>query len=71
MKAILEFNLPAEVSEYEVAFYGWKWKAILANVDFELRRMLKHGHSFATIDDVLDYFICAIASKMADEEVSF
>ena len=41
MKVILEFNLPEETDEHELALNGWKYCRILRDLDNELRNRLK------------------------------
>ena len=33
MKAILEFNLPEESEEHQIALDGWKWREVLQLLD--------------------------------------
>ena len=33
MKVILQFNIPEDQEEYEVCFYGYKWKSIVEDLD--------------------------------------
>ena len=42
MKAILEFNLPEEHNEHQVALDGWKWKAVVSEIAESMRSHLKH-----------------------------
>ena len=42
MKAILEFNLPEEHNEHQVALDGWKWKAVVSKIAESMRSRLKH-----------------------------
>jgi len=43
MKATLEFNLPEENEEHFDALNGSKWRALLQDLDNELRLKMKHG----------------------------
>jgi hypothetical protein len=49
MKGILSFNLPEETEDFKLAQDGWKYKAILEEVDNELRKMFKYEDK-TTID---------------------
>ena len=42
MKAVLEFNLPEEHNEHQVALDGWKWRVVVWDVADKLRSVLKH-----------------------------
>ncbi len=43
MKAILEFNLPEEESEYKDAAQGARWHNLLCDLDEYLRQSIKHN----------------------------
>ena len=43
MKAILEFNLPEDNSEFQTALRGAKYKAMLWDFDQKLRAIVKYG----------------------------
>jgi hypothetical protein len=42
MKAVLEFSLPEEQHEHQVALDGWKWRAVVSDVADKLRSALKY-----------------------------
>jgi len=44
MKVILEFNLPEENDEHEIAINGWKYRRVLYELDNELRSRIKWDH---------------------------
>ena len=41
-KATLEFNLPEESCEHDMAVNGWKYQLVLQELDSEIRNYLKH-----------------------------
>ena len=43
MKAILEFNLPEEEEQFNVASKGMDWALIVWELDQNLRNKLKYG----------------------------
>ena len=43
MKAILEFNLPEDEEQFNVASKGMDWALIVWDIDQLLRNKLKHG----------------------------
>jgi hypothetical protein len=43
MKATLEFNLPEESEEYQIAVEGIKWRAVVSDALEELRRERKYA----------------------------
>ena len=45
MKAILEFNLPEEQPEFDLAVNGSKWSFVAWKVDQELRSKIKYSES--------------------------
>ena len=42
MKAVLEFNLPEEQHEHQVALDGWRWRAVVSDIAENLRSTFKH-----------------------------
>jgi len=53
-KAVLEFNLPEEQSEFDLANMASKLYCCLWDIDQKIRGYLKYGHNFKTIEDCLD-----------------
>lgn len=47
MKAILEFDLPADSEEHQNALHGAEWKWALAEVVDYLRNQIKHADNSA------------------------
>jgi len=45
MKAILEFNLPEEQTEFDLAVNGNKWSFVAWKIDQELRSKIKYSES--------------------------
>ena len=45
MKAILEFNLPEEQLEFDLAVNGNKWSFVAWKIDQELRSKIKYSES--------------------------
>lgn len=48
MKALLEFNLPEEQEDFDLAVDAWRWRAVVALVLDELRPCREYGD----IDDI-------------------
>lgn len=44
-KVILEFDSIEEQTEIQTALDAWKWKAVVCEIDQELRGFAKHGIS--------------------------
>lgn len=42
MEAILKFNLPEDEEDFKMSIDGWKWKAIVDDMDQVLRGIIKH-----------------------------
>lgn len=63
MKAILEFNLPEDTDEHEVALKGMDWKYAMQAVDDCLREMVKYG------DDPVKAEFAENVRKMLYEEL--
>lgn len=54
MKAILEFNLPEERPEFDLAVNGNKWSFVAWKIDQELRSKIKYSESIT--DDQRDIY---------------
>lgn len=42
MKATLEFELPEETEDFDIATNGWKYRSVLCDIDNFLRSKLKY-----------------------------
>jgi hypothetical protein len=71
VKATLEFDLPEEREEFELASNGIRWMCVLNDVDETLRSCIKHGHEFKSVDDALERIRCVINERMSDEGLTF
>lgn len=69
MKAILEFSLPEELSEFRQASAATDLYLTIYEFDQKLRGWLKHGHEFATPDDALQHARDALREYMSDNGV--
>jgi hypothetical protein len=54
MKAILEYNLPDDQHEYEVAIQAQKMQSFIWDFSQQLRSWYKYHHEFKDADDALD-----------------
>lgn len=54
MKAYLEFKLPEDQRDFDIACQGAHMFCALHEVNEKLRSWLKYGHSFEDADDALD-----------------
>lgn len=70
MKAILEFNLPEEEYEHDLALHGSDWQNIVAQLHMDIRNARKHGHSYDDADAVLDDVWNTIHYAMMDRGLS-
>lgn len=55
MKAILEFDIPEEQIEFEVAVNAWKYKFTITELDNKLRNILKHESDSYTEEELNSY----------------
>jgi len=55
MKAILEFNLPEESVEFELASHADMYWDLWEFYEHDLRGKLKYGHDFKTPDEALEW----------------
>lgn len=70
-KAILEFNLPEDRVEHELAVYGSNWAYVVSNIDDILRGWLKYGHEFESADEALEEARKELRKEMEGWGVSF
>lgn len=42
MKAVLEFSLPEDQDDFDIATNGWKYRSVLCEIDNFLRLKLKY-----------------------------
>lgn len=54
MKAILEFNLPEDQHEYDIAIQAQKMQSFVWDFSQQLRSWDKYHHDFKNADDALD-----------------
>jgi len=55
MKAKLEFNLPEEQDAHTLAIKGPDFYCCLRDVDYELRNIIKYGHSYNSVEELAEY----------------
>ena len=63
MKAILEFSLPEDQREFEIANQSKDMLCIIGNLEDALRSYLKYGHEFKTPEEALE----AIRARLHEE----
>ena len=54
MKATLEFNLPEDNYEFDLARKAPELLINLENIKRQIRTCRKHGHNYASADELLD-----------------
>ena len=67
--AKLEFNLPEEQSEFNLANMASKLYCCLWEVNQELRSFLKYGHKFKSADDLAEYLRDKILDEVNFDEI--
>jgi hypothetical protein len=65
-KLTIEFNLPEEQDEYELAHNASKMYDTLFGFSEDLRMWLKHGHEFKTADEALEAVRTRFYDKLDD-----
>jgi len=63
MKAILEFNLPEDQKQFEIANQSADMHAVICHLAESLRSYRKHGNDFENVNEALD----AIHTILYDE----
>lgn len=69
MKATLEYTLPEETHEFEIACNGGKYRAIVSEIKESLRTWKKHGHDFKDADHAVDYIEAYVIELCHDEGI--
>jgi len=54
MKAKLEFDLPEDNQDFKLAQRGSEYFCVIWNVLQEIRKYLKYGHDFKSVDEALE-----------------
>ena len=65
--ATLKFNLPEEKSEYNLANKAGEYYCALWEIEQHCRSVLKHGHSYKTIEDLAEAIRNMIPDSLYDE----
>lgn len=65
MKAKLTFDLPEENWDFECALHAYDIVGDLRDFENEIRSQLKHGHTYATVDTVLEYVYSELTSILS------
>ena len=55
MKAILEFNLPEDKEEFEVASKAMDWSLVVWDMEQHLRNKLKYDNDYKTPNQALEH----------------
>ena len=71
MKAILEFQLPEEQIEFDIANSASGYHSTLWGLDEKLRGQIKHGHGFKDADEALAATRQLIHDLMEENDVKF
>jgi hypothetical protein len=71
MKAVLEFNLPDDQYEYNLANDAWKYKSVLINLNEWLRRKVKYEADTMTEEEYRGYLHCreTLIGLLQEEDV--
>ena len=67
MKAIIEFNLPEDSDEHQIALDGWKWRIAVQEIDNKLRAMLKYEEKETFDIETMREFI---SSMLSDQNIT-
>jgi hypothetical protein len=72
MKATLEFNLPEEEEEFNVANKGMNWALLANDLDQSIRSMLKyHPEEYKTGEQALEHIRSELHDIMAERGLVF
>ena len=71
MKAILEFNLPEDKEEFDVASKGMDWALVAWDIDQLLRNKLKYGELFPNTREVLEEIKETLNEMITDKGLTY
>lgn len=72
MKAILEFDLPGDQAEFNLAQLGSELHTLVFDMlNGDLRNWLKYGHKFATADEALEKVREVLVEKINSLSIDF
>ena len=71
MKAILEFELPADKENFDTSAKGMDWAIVAWDLDQLLRKMLKYGHEYKDADTALQQVRDALNEMMIDRGLQY
>ena len=71
MKAILEFNLPEDQSNFEACSKGMEWALVSWNLDQKLIGWLNGDHEFKSIDEALEEVIKELNNYLEKYNLTF
>ena len=71
MNAILQFILPEEQQEFQLAIRAAEWHSVVWEIDQKLRSYLKYGHTFKSANEVLEEVRKFLHEEMNDRNLQF
>tara|TARA_Y100000310_G_scaffold76257_1_gene72717 strand:- start:16042 stop:16263 length:222 start_codon:yes stop_codon:yes gene_type:complete len=71
MKAILEFELPEDKENFNVASKGMDWAIVAWELNQLLRNMMKYGHEYKDTDTALQYVKDALNEMLVDRGLQY
>lgn len=66
VKAILEYDLPSEQSDFYQAINGIRSAIAICEIVSDLRSKIKYGHDFENGDEALDWALSMVYEKTKD-----
>ena len=71
MKAILEFNLPADKENFDASAKGMDWAIVAWDLDQLMRNMLKYGHEYKDADTALQQVKDTLNEMLIDRGLQY
>jgi hypothetical protein len=71
MRAILEFDLPEDTSEWHAASDGLDWALVVRDLDLQCREWIKHDQEFADPVHAFQGVRKFILDRMEDKSLKF
>ena len=71
MKAILEFELPADKENFDASAKGMDWAIVAQDLDQLLRKMLKYSHEYKDADTALQQVKDTLNEMLIDRGLQY
>ena len=69
MKATLEYDLIEDAGQFKIACTAMDWALTVFDIDNEMRRIIKYGHKFKTVEQVVEHIRGRLFDIMQEKNI--